>query len=145
MSDVKVWSADAESFCHQSLQDLLDSDDRIVEGSTVWCGDADRPGASELIDASDIIELLATRALDVGGEWAEDYPDVTNEAKSELEALLWGWIEKHCEPEFWSVSAVEQYTVTAADIAACNAPTANDTESIPQDTQSQNSGGERHG
>jgi len=122
MSD-KVWSADEESFCHTSLVDLLDSDDSIIEGSTVWCGDADKPSASELIDADDVIELLASRAADVGGEWAEDYPDVTKEAKGELEALLWSWVEKHCKPEFWSVTNAEKYVVTADDLPDCSAQT----------------------
>lgn len=60
-------------------------------------------------DGSDIIEHMALQADDVGGDWANDYPDVSEEAEqeltTELHALLEKWCEKHgVSPSFYMVS-----------------------------------------
>ena len=52
-------------------------------------------------DVDDLLESMGERAYDEAGESAEGYPDVTNEARTELEGLLRGWCEKYARPEFW--------------------------------------------
>lgn len=54
-----------------------------------------------LPDVDDLLERMGETAYDEAGEVAEDYPDVTNEARIELEGLLRGWVEKHALPTFW--------------------------------------------
>lgn len=54
-----------------------------------------------LPDVDDIIERMGEQAYDEAGECAEEYPDVTNEARIELEGLIRGWCEKYATPTFW--------------------------------------------
>lgn len=61
-----------------------------------------KPPASRFIhDADYIIEAMGERAYDECGECAEEFPDVTDEAKAELNAFLDAWADKHCEVRFW--------------------------------------------
>ena len=60
-------------------------------------------------DGSDIIEHMADQADSVGGDWANDYPDVSSEAEQELtkelHELLEKWCKKHdVSPSFYLVS-----------------------------------------
>ncbi len=48
-------------------------------------------------DVDDLLEGMGERAGDEAGEVAEDYPDVTNEARIELEELIRGWIAAEAE------------------------------------------------
>lgn len=52
-------------------------------------------------DAAEIIERMNEAANDEAGEVAEEYPDVTEEAKAEMDAFLSAWAEKHAAPRFW--------------------------------------------
>lgn len=60
-------------------------------------------------DVDDIIETMGERAYDEAGEVAEEYPDVTAEAKAELEELLRGWCEKYARPTFWVADGVAEF------------------------------------
>jgi hypothetical protein len=113
----EVWSVDGESFIHNSLGNLLETHAAAV-GSVVYVGDAIKPTVEQIIDARDVIELIADRGGDLGGEWAEDFPDVTKEAESELDALLRQWFEKHCEVTFYTVENIRAHTVAGGDVAA---------------------------
>lgn len=60
-------------------------------------------------DGSDIIEHMANQADDFGGDYTNNYPDVSDEAEreltAELHALLEKWCEKHdVSPSFYLVS-----------------------------------------
>lgn len=50
-------------------------------------------------DAHWVIDYMAENARDGAG--AEDYPDVSDEARAELDALIEAWAAKHCSPNFW--------------------------------------------
>lgn len=111
----ECWSADEEDFNSTSLGALLDNNDHLVVGSTVWSGEAAKPELSELCSAQDVIETMADRASDIAGEHADDYPDVSAEAKAKLDALLCAWIAEHCPPSFYTVTNVQPHTLTADD------------------------------
>jgi hypothetical protein len=60
-------------------------------------------------DGGDIIEHMADQADTVGGDYVNNYPDVSDEAENELttelHALLEKWCEKHgVSPSFYQVS-----------------------------------------
>lgn len=112
----ECWSADEELFNADSFGELLDMNDHLEVGNIVWCGTKVRPGTKELCDADDIIDMIGNRASDIGGEWADDYPDVSKEASSELDEFLAAWITKHCPPAFWTVKNVTQRIITAEDL-----------------------------
>ncbi len=118
MSNIKkTWSHDNELFQCDSLGDLVTNYRDVLEvGSIVYVGDAERPTVRELCDVDAVIDQLGERARDIGGEFAEDFPDVTDDAKAELEAFLVAWLEKHCTIDFYTVRNVTPYTVTAIDL-----------------------------
>jgi hypothetical protein len=51
--------------------------------------------------ATEIVELMGERASDNCGEVAEDWPDVSDEAKKELNDLLAAWVRKNAPARFW--------------------------------------------
>lgn len=114
----QCWSVDECDFCYSTLGDLLDSNDELEVGSVVYVGRPARYAPSTYIgDAEDIIERMGERAYDEHGEFADDFPDVSKEAKDELTAFLIAWADKHCEVRFYSVEDVRPYTITAEDLS----------------------------
>lgn len=112
----ECWSVDDEFFRYHTLGDLIDSED-IEIGQAVYRGHVNHVDPISLIDADDIIEMLGERAYDTAGEAAEDYPEVNDEAVTELNTLLAAWVTKHCQPSFFTVTDVQTYVVTEDDLA----------------------------
>ena len=78
---------------------------REYEGREFWLYECRRCDVREFVpDPSDIIEIMRERACDVAGDAAEDFPDVSDAAASELEGLLDAWAERHCKAQFWTHS-----------------------------------------
>lgn len=116
-SKVRVtWSRDNEYFSCDALDELLDMHDDLAVDDVVFFGDVAPIPVKHLCDADGVIEMIGERAYDQVGEFADGYPDVTPEAKAELEALLADWIEKHAKPTFYSVINVREHIITAADM-----------------------------
>lgn len=111
-----VWSADEERFSADSLDELLGEDHGFEVGSIVYFGEAAIPDPATWMDADDVIEQLASRAFDQCGEWADDYPTVSKEAKEELQVLLEQWASKYATPNFYTVKSVKEYELTAEDL-----------------------------
>lgn len=112
----ECWSVDEENFNARTLDDLIDNHD-LKAGAVVFRAEAAYPAAKDLIGADDIIETMGERAYDLAGEYGEDYPSVSAEAKQELDDFLAAWISKHAAPTFYTVKNVQRYTITEADIA----------------------------
>lgn len=112
----ECWSADEENFNHNCLQDLLDSNDELKVGDVVYVGLAKHPEPGQICDADDIIDRMSDNAWDIGGEYAEDYPDVTKEAHQELDDFIKQWIMKHCPPNFYLVVNVREHVLTEEDL-----------------------------
>ena len=68
-------------------------------------------------DVDDIIEMMGERAHDEAGECAEEYPDVTNEARNELEGLIRGWCERYATPTFWVADGEAEFIPAPAPSA----------------------------
>ncbi|OQS36129.1 hypothetical protein B0T45_16690 [Chromobacterium haemolyticum] len=90
-------------------------------GDVVQVGDVQEHG-TDWIDAGDVIEMIADRGADEGGEYADDFPDVSTEARAELAAFLERWQAENCVARFYQVVNVRQHTITESDLeeAACN-------------------------
>ncbi len=54
--------------------------------------------------------------MDEAGEAAEDFPDVSKEARSELKRILAEWADKHCPVHFFPVVNAREYRLTQQDI-----------------------------
>lgn len=50
------------------------------------------------------------------GEWADDFPTVSAEAKQELKGLLDAWARKNCDCTFYRVKNIETFTISAEDL-----------------------------
>ena len=118
----EYWSRDGQTFNYDNLGELLDCNDDVQEGDVVHVGIGVTPDPAEWVDADDVIEQLSCRASDGCGEISDDYPDVTKEAKAELQDVLEAWARKHCTPTFYMIEDAREYIVTAEDVAAANAP-----------------------
>ncbi len=110
------WSRDGQTFNYDTLGELLDSNDDVQEGDIVHVGTANVPDPAEWVDADDIIEQLACRGDDNCGELADDYPEVSKEAKAELQDVLEAWARKYCTPSFWMIEDDREYIITAEDV-----------------------------
>lgn len=114
-----VWSHDNETFNCDGLGELLDimsGSEELCAGRIVYFGETVEP-RRVWVDAASVLEDIANRAYDDGGEHAEDFPDVAPEAAAELDAFLSEWQQKHCVPTWWGVRNVKEYTLTAEDVA----------------------------
>ena len=82
---------------------------------TIYLAKADFATNEQFFPDADLItEHMALQAEDVGGDYAENYPDVSKEAEEELtkelESLLSKWCEKNkVAPTFFNVSNSQSY------------------------------------
>lgn len=111
------WSLNGEEYAWDSLAELINEED-VKEGDVVWRGTPCRPDPAEYIEAHDVIDCIAERGFEDAGEFAEGYPNVSEEARNQLEALLSAWAREHCQPSFFLIEDGAKYTVTAEDVAA---------------------------
>lgn len=117
MSDLKeCWSTNNEDFPANSLSELLSSHDELRVGDTVYVGEPVKPKPSSFFDIEDFIEGIGNAAYDVGGEYADGYPDVTEGAKAELQSFVETWLETHCEVNFYQVFNAREYVITEEDL-----------------------------
>lgn len=108
----KCYSADGEQF---SL-DMQSATYESSVGDTIYVGEASQPCASRYVpDADWVIEYMGEQADDDIGEAAEDWPDVSKEAKQELEAFLKDWAVRNCQVNFYRVKNVQEYVLTEGD------------------------------
>ena len=114
----ECWSRDEEHFSYETLGELLDCNDDLQVGDTVYTGNGVTPDPAEWVDADDVIEQLACRAYDECGEFAETYPEVSKEATAELQTLLETWARKYCTPTWYMVKNVREHEITFEDIEA---------------------------
>jgi hypothetical protein len=118
MSDIReCWSTDEETFNYDTLGELLDCNDELTAGSVVYMGHAADHDPTAWFSADHVIGALGEAAYDEAGEHAQDYPDVSEEAKAELQTLLDAWVTKYCTPTFYRVENVREYVLTEEDVA----------------------------
>ena len=71
------------------------------EGS-IWSLPGAYPATGSFLpSADDIIEEMKNQAGDNGGPEDLEWPDVGQEGRDELDALLLAWAQKHAVPNFW--------------------------------------------
>lgn len=119
---IECWSRDEEDFNARSLSELLDSHDDLKPGDTVWVGEAVHPDPARLVNEDGIIENIGEAAYDIGGEYAEDYPEVTPAQAKELESLVADWIKRTCPPTFYTVANVKPYVLSHEDFPHDSTP-----------------------
>ncbi|MBA4707550.1 hypothetical protein [Aquitalea aquatica] len=115
-SDVQLaWSENGEDFTSESLCELIENGE-LQPGQTIYVGEV-KYHSTDWIGADDVIDMIADRGYDEGGEYAECFPDVSEEAQAELEAFLAAWQAKHCAPSFFQVINVKEHVITEEEYA----------------------------
>lgn len=79
-------------------------------------GDKAYADVRSLISIDSIIDIINENAFEFGGEWAEDWPDLSDEEKKELENLIVEFLEKKSPCTFYQVENAVIKTVTADDV-----------------------------
>jgi hypothetical protein len=124
--DVTWSAAPREAFRHDTLAELIQHGHPAVPaGSIVYVADKEHACASMFMpDVNDVIEHIADRAYEDGSEWADGYPEISEDAKSELDAFLDAWADKHMPaPTWWNCVNVREYVITQADIDSAQGAT----------------------
>lgn len=116
-STEEAWSLNGEEYTRDSLAELI-TNEEVEAGATVWRGTARSPDPADYVDAEDVIDAIADRAWQKAGEFAEGYPNVSDEAREQLQAMLESWAREHARPDFFLIEDGKKYTVTAEDVAA---------------------------
>lgn len=111
------WSLSGEEYAWDSLAELINEED-VKAGDVVWRGTPRRPDPAEYIEAHDVIDCIAERGFEDAGEFAEGYPNVSDEAREQLQTMLESWAREHARPDFFLIEDGKKYTVTAEDVAA---------------------------
>lgn len=111
----ECWSLDGEDYRYDTLGELLDCNE-LSAGDVVHVGERAPHDPADWVDAEDVIENLACRGSDVGGEWADNYPEVSKEAKAALQTLLETWAREHAQPNFYGIRNAREYVITAEDV-----------------------------
>lgn len=98
-------------------------DDHVVPGRVVYRAHKryDDP-AGYVPDAGEVIEHMGNRAHESdAGQFADDYPDLKDEARAALEVALEPlrtWARKYADPSHFTVHGITQHTITDDDIEA---------------------------
>lgn len=101
---------------HTTREEALRYAQADYPGCVVYLSKGRVPEPDEFIpDVDYLMEQMSERAQDEAGEAAEEFPGVTNEAKTELEGLLRAWCRKHVKVNFW-VSDGEPERVEPSDV-----------------------------
>ncbi len=78
----KCYSIDGESFRYDDLAEALvdmDCNGDLIVGAEYESGDAVKQPASSYFDIDRLLEDMGERASDECGEYAEDFPDISDE------------------------------------------------------------------
>ena len=115
MADAEVWGHGDSEHAERWSGTCATRDEAIKEGRDHYGKDgfsinSGTPhSASEfMLDVDFILEETAQRAHDEVGEVSDDFPDVTDEAKKELETLLKTWADKNIKCGFWTADGTAE-------------------------------------
>ncbi|EED9388636.1 hypothetical protein AAA63_004412 [Salmonella enterica subsp. enterica] len=125
-STTRLWcySLDDEAFNSGSF---LSKEDAVIDaikeyepepGAVIHIARSAHPDLSELFDVNDLIEGATCRADDIAGEYADGFPDITDEEKAGLEKLILSYLEPLISVTFYRVYDSQPYTITMADLEA---------------------------
>jgi len=103
------WTADWCSF--------LDQNKELSPGCECRRGEMHYADPAEFVDSDAVINSMADNASSSDlGEWADDFPSGSAEAKLELEELLDAWARKNCDCSFYRVKNIETFKIAHEDL-----------------------------
>jgi hypothetical protein len=111
------WSDNEEDWRAESLCELLNGNDNLKAGDSVWFGKAIAPSPLAFISADRIVEQMGEMAYEEYGEHADDYPIVVAAAKDALDAFLSKWVTDNCPAHFFRITEVTEHILTAEEVS----------------------------
>ena len=114
-----VWSNNDEEFNHDDLHELI-SDKDLEAGDTVYVGESvkHQPSAFAVRTALSVIDGMRDNAHDFADEASEDFADCSQPQIDLLQGLIDAWADATLTVEFYGITGVQQYIVTAEDVEA---------------------------
>lgn len=114
-----VWSNNDEEFNHEDLHELIFDKD-LVAGDTVYVGEAinHQPSAFAVRSALGVIDGMRDNAHDFADEASEDFADCSQPQIDLLQGLIDAWADATLTVDFYGVTGVQPYIVTAEDVEA---------------------------
>lgn len=98
----------------EAMQWLID-EKKLIVGNSYFLGKSKPPLPSSLFDVEDMLYQMQERAYDIT-EYAEDFPDLSEEKRKELETLVSKWLDENIEVNFFEVEDITQFKITEEDI-----------------------------
>lgn len=110
------WSVDDETF-EDELTELLERNDTLRPGDTIYKGIKSRHKTSDYFDVNNLLEEIENSIFDRFGEISEGFPEVSEAEREELKEVVSAWLNAHCPMPFFAVDDSESYTLTEEDFA----------------------------
>jgi hypothetical protein len=119
--DGDVWTKEWETLT-DLLMAHLKMESKSLVGLNYFEGDVVNWNVRQLVHArmDSIIDGLEEEAYEEGGEWADDWPDLSGEEKDELEDLIAGFLEKKSPCSFYHVQNVIEKIMTEDAVGGGN-------------------------
>jgi hypothetical protein len=113
-TDEECWEIDFDIFLDRLLSQEKDRRDLI--GSKYFEGDQIPISTGELFDIGMVLDAINENAYDEIGEWAEDYPDLTDEERQEFKKLIVSFLDNKHKHGFFRVINICKKIITAEDL-----------------------------
>jgi hypothetical protein len=107
-----AYSCEGDDSCVCDLQELIDTHELNI-GDTYTQHDLVRNSASYYFSIDDLLEQMSGSANEDAGEHAEGFPDLSDNEKSELNAIISNWLDQRVSVNFFAVINPKECTVTA--------------------------------
>jgi hypothetical protein len=120
----KAYSVDGEEYWVTDRKTLLDlltgklhaENERDLIGAEYFEGDQVPVTTGELFDVDSVIDIIHENAWEIMGEYAEDYPDLTDGEQAELKGMIVAFFDKKDPRGYFKVENAVKKTVTAEDL-----------------------------
>jgi hypothetical protein len=116
-TDRESWTTDMDRILDQLMCSTGEENKENLIGMEYFEGDAVFCTARQMVDIECIIDMISDAAYEVGGEWADGWPDITDKGKNELENLIVEFLEKKSPCTFYHIENVQSKTITEDDIS----------------------------
>ncbi|MCX7207510.1 MAG: hypothetical protein NT086_16315 [Proteobacteria bacterium] len=115
----KCYSISGEDFNLLSMSDVIDalsSEGNLTVGATYHSADAATPTASSFFNIENLMNDMTSSAEEEVGEWADFFPDVSDEEVAELEQIISKWLDEKVPVTFFKASNIKTHKIKIADL-----------------------------
>lgn len=107
-----AYCCEGDESCVRDLQELIDTHELNI-GDTYTRHDVVQNTASHYFNIDDMLEQMSERAYEDAGEHADDFPDLSDKEKTELNTIITDWLDKRVSVNFFAAVNPQECTLTA--------------------------------